>query len=150
MSDLRELYQEIILEHSREPRNHRQLPTATCDIDGHNPLCGDRLHVWVQVNDGILEDISFIGTGCAISQASASLMTEGLKGKSVDDAMKAIDAFRKLVMEPGTIFDEEALPEKLQVFSNIHSYPSRVKCAILAWHTLRAALEGNQEPVTTE
>ncbi len=148
MSDLRELYQEVILDHNRSPRNFGSLDDPTLRADGHNPLCGDKLTVALNVVDGVVTDIRFEGSGCAISKASASLMTEGVKGRTVDEAKALFERFRQLVM------DRDAPPHaqlgKLAVFAGVRDYPARVKCAILAWHTLIAAVEGSQEPASTE
>ena len=148
MSDLRELYQEVILDHNRSPRNFGPLEDADLHADGHNPLCGDKLRVAVKVDAGIVSDIRFEGSGCAISQASASLMTEGIKGKTLDDVRTLFDHFHRLVT------DQTAPPDdslgKLTVFAGVRDYPARVKCAILAWHTLLAAVDDNQDPVSTE
>ena len=148
MSDLRELYQEVILDHNRSPRNFGPLEGADLHADGHNPLCGDKLRVAVKVDAGIVSDIRFEGSGCAISKASASLMTEGIKGKTLDDVRTLFDRFHRLVT------DRTAPPDdnlgKLRVFAGVRDYPARVKCAILAWHTLLAAVDDNQDPISTE
>lgn len=151
MADLRELYQEVILEHSKAPRNFRELTAANHKAEGYNPLCGDHFQVYLDVGeDGRIRDISFQGSGCAISKASASMMTQSLKGKSRAEADKLFDRFHKLVTgQPSTNGDESELG-KLSVFSGVSEFPVRVKCATLAWHTLRAALEGRQEPASTE
>lgn len=148
MSDLRELYQEVILDHNRSPRNFGSLDDPTLQADGHNPLCGDKLTIALNVVDGVVTDIRFEGSGCAISKASASLMTEGVKGRTIDEAKALFERFRQLVT------DRNAPPHaqlgKLAVFAGVRDYPARVKCAILAWHTLIAAVEGSQEPASTE
>ena len=147
-ADLRDLYQEVVLDHSKKPRNFRQLEDANRSAEGFNPLCGDRIVLYLKVEDGIIQDIGFQGSGCAISKASASLMTSILKGKSEKEADELFERFRRLVTK-----DEAADPEalgKLAVFSGVREFPARVKCASLAWHTLRAALEGKQDKVTTE
>lgn len=150
MSDLRELYQQMILEHSRKPRNFRVLERATRQADGDNPLCGDRLTVYVDVDDGVVRDVSFEGSGCAISRASASLMTEAVKGKRVEEVREMFSSFHHmLTSDMGTSIATDELG-KLAVFSGVREFPVRVKCATLAWHTLKAALEGAEEPVTTE
>jgi nitrogen fixation NifU-like protein len=148
MSDLRELYQDVILEHSKAPRNFRELPKANHKAEGYNPLCGDHFTVYLDLEGGKIQDVSFQGSGCAISKASASMMTQSVKGKSKEEAEKLFARFHQLVTgaENG---DREALG-KLAVFSGVSEFPVRVKCATLAWHTLEAALEGKQDPVTTE
>jgi nitrogen fixation protein NifU and related proteins len=147
MSDLRELYQEVILEHSKHPRNYRALQTANHKAEGFNPLCGDQFTVFVDVHDGSIRDISFEGTGCAISKASASMMTQSLKGKSSDEAEALFSKFHDLVTGHSTVSDDVG---KLAVFAGVSEFPIRVKCATLAWHALRAALRGEQEAVSTE
>jgi nitrogen fixation NifU-like protein len=150
MSDLRDLYQEVILDHNKQPRNYGELPDATCEAKGHNPLCGDQVTVFVKVEDGIIEDIRFQGSGCAISKASASMMTTALKGKPISEASELFHKFHEMVTgDPSTEADAEDLG-KLAVFSGVREYPARVKCASLAWHTLQAALQKKDEPVTTE
>jgi nitrogen fixation protein NifU and related proteins len=147
MSELRDLYQEVILEHSRHPRNFRPLESANHRAEGFNPLCGDRFTVYVDVRDGAIRDIAFQGSGCAISKASASMMTQTLKGKSESEAELMFTRFHDLVT--GNIADGKDLG-KLSVFSGVSEFPLRVKCATLAWHALRAALAGKQEAVSTE
>lgn len=150
MSDLRELYQDVILDHHKKPRNFRKLEGANRKADGYNPLCGDKLTVYMQVEDGVVRDIGFVGSGCAISTASASMMTESLKGKTEAEADALFKRFHDLVT--GKPHDAAQGPElgKLAVFSGVREYPVRVKCASLAWHTLHAALQGSQETVATE
>ncbi len=148
MSDLRDLYQEVILDHNRSPRNFGPLEGADLQADGHNPLCGDRLSIAVKVEDGVLTDVRFEGSGCAISKASASLMTEGVKGKSLDEARAMFERFHRLVTDHDASVDPSL--GKLAVFAGVRDYPARVKCAILAWHTLRAAVDDNHEVVSTE
>jgi len=148
MSDLRDLYQEVILDHNRNPRNFGPLEDADLRADGHNPLCGDKLSIAVNVVEGVVTDIRFEGSGCAISKASASLMTEGIKGRTLDEARKLFDRFHQLVTDRSVPPDEEL--GKLAVFAGVRDYPARVKCAILAWHTLRAAVDDNQDVVSTE
>jgi nitrogen fixation NifU-like protein len=147
MSDLRELYQEVILEHSKHPRNYRVLQTANHKAEGYNPLCGDHYTVYLDVQDGAIRDISFEGAGCAISKASASMMTQSLKGKSADEAEALFSRFHDLVTGRAGSGDEIG---KLAVFAGVSEFPLRVKCATLAWHALRAALKGQQEAVSTE
>jgi nitrogen fixation NifU-like protein len=146
MSELRELYQEVILEHSKHPRNFRALDAANHKAEGFNPLCGDHFTVYVDVQDGAIHDIAFQGAGCAISKASASMMTQSVKGKSQEEAEELFTKFHGLVTGNGT-GDEMG---KLAAFSGVSEFPLRVKCATLAWHALRAALRGDQEAVSTE
>ncbi len=151
MSELRELYQTTILDHNKKPRNFRVPEAANREADGYNPLCGDKVRVLVQVDDaGLVEDIGFQGSGCAISTASASMMTEAVKGKPVSDALALFESFHDLVTGPPL---EEPLLEgvgKLAVFSGVREFPMRVKCATLAWHTLKSALDQRSETAKTE
>jgi nitrogen fixation NifU-like protein len=147
MSELRELYQTTILDHNKSPRNFRVPEGATCRADGHNPLCGDKLTVHVVVAGDTLRDVGFQGSGCAISTASASLMTQAVKGKPVAEALALFDEFHALLTTGGEPSDALG---KLAVFAGVREYPMRVKCATLAWHTLRTALEGKQETAKTE
>ena len=149
MSDLRELYQEVILDHNRHPHNFRELDGADRHADGYNPLCGDRLAVYVNLDGETIVDISFIGTGCAISKASASLMTDAVSGKTLNEARQLFEQFLNLVTDDVADVDGAALG-KLAVFAGVRDYPTRVKCASLAWHTLRAAVADRHETVTTE
>ena len=148
MSDLRELYQEVIFDHNRHPRNFGKLEDANRHADGNNPLCGDKLSLYLRIDGDVIADLRFEGMGCAISTASASLMTERLKGMKVADAEALFHKFHALVTEDGK--DAEG-PElgKLSVLTGVRDYPARVKCATLAWHTLEAALH-NQETASTE
>ena len=148
MSDLRDLYQEVILDHTRRPRNFGTLANANREAKGHNPLCGDQVSVYLQMEGDRIADIAFQGSGCAISTASASLMTEALKGRSVEEVQEIFKGFHDLV----TTGAGEGSPElgKLAVFSGVREFPMRVKCATLAWHTLLAALDAKDQPVTTE
>ena len=151
MSDLREIYQEVILDHYRKPRNFQALDTATNEARGHNPLCGDRINVYLVVRDGLVEEIAFQGAGCAISTASASLMTEAVKGKTVDEAQALFHHFHDMMTGPEE--DDAGDLGKLEALSGVRQIPIRVKCATLAWHTLKSALESESasaEPVTTE
>jgi nitrogen fixation NifU-like protein len=147
MSGLSELYQEVILDHNRRPRNFRAIDGATCQ-EGYNPLCGDRLKVYVSVDGGRITDVAFEGSGCAISKASASLMTEALKGRTIDEARAMFDAFQGMV----TSSLGSDLPEvgKLAALAGVREFPARIKCASLAWHAVRAAIEGASAPVSTE
>lgn len=149
MSDLRDLYQEVILDHQKRPRNKGHLDHPNCVAHGHNPLCGDRLAVFVDVQDDQIRDIRFEGAGCAISTASASMMTESVKGKSLQEAEALYHKMHRFLTEESSLADADELG-KLAVFAGIHDYPARVKCATLAWHTLQAALKHDDEPVTTE
>lgn len=148
--ELDDLYQSVILDHNKSPRNFHELPPPASHADGHNPLCGDRLTVWVELEGDTLRDVAFLGNGCAISKASASLMTAAVKGKSRTDAVALADEFQKLVTGrlPGDA-ERKALG-KLQALAGVSEYPIRVKCASLAWHTLKAALIGAGEPISTE
>jgi nitrogen fixation protein NifU and related proteins len=149
MADLRDLYQETILDHYKHPRNHHAIDGATQQADGVNPLCGDKVTVYVQVEDGVVKDVGFEGSGCAISTASASLMTEALKGKTVEEARALFEQFHDLVTGQAPDADAEGLG-KLVAFSGVCEYPVRIKCATLVWHTLQAALENRGKNVTTE
>jgi nitrogen fixation NifU-like protein len=149
MADLRELYQDTILDHSKKPHNFREIPGASSTAVGHNPLCGDRVTVYLRLDEGNIADISFIGQGCAISKASASLMTDAVKGKSKAEATRLFERFRKMVTgRPGDPVD--ASLGKLAVLSGVCEFPVRVKCASLPWHTLEAALQRKQETVSLE
>jgi nitrogen fixation protein NifU and related proteins len=142
-----DLYQEIILDHSKHPRNRRAMDDATRKAEGYNPLCGDKLKLYVKMEGDIVKDASFVGSGCAISTASASLMTESLKGKTRDEAFKLLDKFHDLLTTDTPVTKDLG---KLVVFCGVRDYPARVKCATLAWHTLKSALDGAGEPVSTE
>jgi nitrogen fixation NifU-like protein len=147
MSDLRELYQEIVIDHGRRPRNFRALAPATHHAEGFNPLCGDRLTLFLNVAEGVIADAAFQGTGCAISMASASLMTEHLKGKTPAEAEEIFQRFHRQLTEGGGDPDQLG---KLAVLNGVKEYPTRVKCATLPWHTLHAALAGEKQPASTE
>jgi nitrogen fixation NifU-like protein len=149
MADLRDLYQELILEHSKAPRNYRELQGADHKAEGYNPLCGDHFIVFLQMEGDRIRDVTFQGSGCAISKASASMMTQSLKGKTKAEAEKLFERFHKVVTGQGGNGDQRELG-KLAVFSGVSEFPTRVKCATLAWHTLEAALEGKQDTVSTE
>ncbi|RMF61296.1 MAG: SUF system NifU family Fe-S cluster assembly protein [Calditrichaeota bacterium] len=150
MDELRELYQEIILDHNKNPKNFGELPDANHSSEGYNPLCGDRIKVFLKVKDGLVEDIKFTGSGCAISRASASVMTTLVKGKTVQEAEELFKRFHDLVTQsPQAEVNLEEL-DKLAVFAGVREFPSRIKCASLAWHTLIAALKEKQEPISTE
>jgi nitrogen fixation NifU-like protein len=146
-SDLQDLYQEVILDHNRRPRNFRALDTAR-KAEGFNPLCGDRLTVFLTVDGDLVTDVTFQGSGCAISKASASLMTESIKGKTVADAIALFERFQRMITAPPESPVEPL--GKLTALAGVRQFPIRVKCASLAWHTLRAALDAQEEVVSTE
>ena len=152
MTDLRDLYQEVIIDHSRRPRNFGSLPGHNHHADGFNPLCGDKLTLYLKVVDGIIEEVRFEGAGCAISTASASLMSETLKGKSEAQAEELFARFHALLTE---VDEKQAANQaeslgNLQVLAGVRDFPARIKCATLAWHTLHAALHNQAAPVSTE
>jgi nitrogen fixation NifU-like protein len=150
MADLSELYQQVILDHNKKPRNFRVLEQANRRQEGYNPLCGDQLTVYLQLDGDVIKDISFQGSGCAISKASASMMTATIKGKTKQEVEKLFDEFHRMVkgeLNPQT--DPNHLG-RLAIFAGVCEFPARVKCASLSWHTVRAALEGVAEPVSTE
>ena len=149
MSELSDLYQEVVLDHSKRPRNFGPLPEETHRAEGLNPLCGDRITIHARVDGGVLAEVRFEGTGCAISRASASVMTGVVKGKSAAEIDAMFQSFHRLVTEGPRPGEEEAAG-KLAVFAGVHEFPSRVKCASLAWHALRQALAGGRGPVSTE
>ena len=149
MSDLRELYQQVILDHYKNPRNFHEMPDATRHVDGYNPLCGDHYTVFVRIDGDAIQDVSFTGNGCAISKASASVMSSTVKGKSKEEAESLFDTFHKLVTGDASGLSAADLG-RLAAFSGVSEFPARVKCATLAWHTLKSALEGNEEKVSTE
>ena len=149
MSDqLRELYQQVILDHNKNPRNYKELPNATRRVDGYNPLCGDHYTVFLELDGDVIKDVSFTGNGCAISKSSASVMTSTVKGKGTPEAEAIFGTFHRLVT------GESPTPAgdlgRLAAFSGVSEFPARVKCATLAWHTLHSALQGEQEVVSTE
>ncbi len=148
MSDLRELYQATILDHYKKPRNFGALPQASAHVEGHNPLCGDRVTLHVLFEGDVVRDVRFEGSGCAISTASASMMTEAVKGKSRAEAERLFERFRDLITGPGESDDTGELG-KLAVFTGVREYPTRIKCATLVWHALHSAL-GDSKTVTTE
>ena len=151
MGELRDLYQEVILDHSKRPRNFGELAGANRHAEGYNPLCGDRETVYVRLEDGILKDVGFRGAGCAISTASASMMTESVKGKTLADAEALFERFHDLITgNDGTTKTSRPELGKLAVFSGVREFPVRVKCATLPWHTLKAALAGEEKTVSTE
>ena len=148
MAELRDLYQEVILEHSKRPRNYRTLEAANRTAEGYNPLCGDHFTIYLDVGEGHIRDIAFQGSGCAISKASASMMTQAVKGKRTDEAEQLFEKFRHVVTGKNGVASSEL--GKLAAFAGVSEFPVRVKCATLAWHALRAALQGEQHVVSTE
>jgi nitrogen fixation NifU-like protein len=142
-----DLYQEIILDHSKRPRNCHPMDDANRKAEGYNPLCGDKLKLFLKMDGDIVADASFQGSGCAISTASASLMTESLKGKTREEAMQLLDKFHELLTTDTPVSQDLG---KLVVFCGVRDYPARVKCATLAWHTLKSALNGTEEVTSTE
>ena len=152
-SELRELYQEVILDHTRNPRNFRAQPEAKLRAEGFNPLCGDKATIYVQMDGDVIRDVSFEGKGCSISTASASMMTEALEGKTREEAERLFERFHALITSSPGAVEESIAPElgKLKVFAGVCEFPVRVKCASLPWHTFRSALEGKTDaPVSTE
>jgi nitrogen fixation NifU-like protein len=146
MSDLSELYQEVILDHNKRPRNYRTIEGASHHAEGYNPLCGDRLNLWVQVDGDVIKDVAFQGSGCAISKASASLMTDAVKGQTVAQARSLFERFHNVVTTPPDQPVEDL--GKLSALAGVREFPVRVKCASLAWHTLKAALERHESAST--
>ena len=149
MSDLSELYQEILLEHNSKPRNFRKLEQATQTAEGYNPLCGDRITLYLNLENGVIADVAFQGSGCAISRASASMLTQSIKGQTVAKAQEIFQAFHQMLTEPGAELDYDVLGD-LETLSGVVAFPTRIKCAVLAWHTMQAALDGQSEAVSTE
>lgn len=150
MSDLADLYQEVILDHYKRPRNFGALADANRHAEGFNPLCGDQLTLYLKVDEDTISDVKFEGSGCAISTASASLLTECIKGRTVEEAERLFDAFHTLVTHAAPSSAPHASLGKLGILSGVRDFPARVKCATLAWHTLRAALANRPETVSTE
>jgi nitrogen fixation NifU-like protein len=149
VSDLRELYQEVILDHSKHPHNFREMAEANRRADGHNPLCGDRATVFLRVEGDVVRDVSFKGSGCSISTASASMMTDALRGRTLAEAEALFERFHELVTaDPSRAATASAELGKLGVFAGVHEFPVRVKCASLPWHTMKAALEGGEKATT--
>lgn len=149
MSELNELYQEVILDHNKNPRNFREIENADKKADGNNPLCGDQLKVFVKMDGEKVADVSFVGSGCAISKASASMMTQTVKGKTREEAEKMFEEFHQMVTGKLDIETDENSLGKLRIFAGVLEFPARVKCASLSWHTVNAALHGEEE-VSTE
>jgi nitrogen fixation NifU-like protein len=153
LSDLSELYQQIILEHNKTPRNFKQPDVCTHDADGYNPLCGDHYHIWVKIDGETISDIGFQGSGCAISKSSASMMTAAVKGTTVDEAKSLFLKFHAAIMTKiGDAIPEETIEElgSLGSLVGVREFPARIKCASLAWHTLIAALEQKEKTISTE
>ena len=149
MSNLHDLYQEILLEHNNKPRNYRKLEDSNRRADGYNPLCGDQITLYLKVEDDVIADVSFQGVGCAISRASASMLTQSVKGETLAKAEEIFDGFHALITDPAAEVDYDLLGD-LEMLSGISAFPTRIKCAVLAWHTLNAAIEGKEDSVTTE
>jgi len=149
MSDLRELYQQVILDHNKNPRNYHELADATARVDGYNPLCGDHYTVFLKTEGDTIREVSFTGSGCAISKASASVMSATVKGKSKEEAEQIFETFHRLVTGDASGLSAADLG-RLAAFSGVSEFPARIKCATLAWHTLRSALEGKEEKISTE
>jgi nitrogen fixation NifU-like protein len=144
--DLNDLYQQVILDHCKQPRNFHEMPAATCSAQGRNPICGDQMKLFLALDGEKISEASFVGSGCCISKASASLLTEFAKGKTKSDVEKMFGQVREMV----TTGKVEGDVGKLKVFAGVHKYPARVKCAILSWHAVMAALKGEEKPVSTE
>jgi len=144
--DINDLYQQVILDHCRQPRNFHEMPAATCSAQGFNPLCGDNLKLFLTLDRDVIKDASFVGSGCCISKASASLLTENVKGKTRAEAAETFEQVREMVTTGKVPVDLG----KLAVFAGVYKYPARVKCAILSWHALIGALKGEAAPVSTE
>ncbi len=149
MSGLSDLYQEILLEHNSKPRNFRKVEGASTTAEGYNPLCGDQITLYLKVVEDVVEDVGFQGVGCAISRASASMMTQSIKGRSIDEAQGVFDAFHNMITHPNEEPDYDILGD-LETLAGVNEYPTRIKCAVLPWHTMRSALSGEGETVTTE
>jgi nitrogen fixation NifU-like protein len=149
MSDLRELYQQVILDHNKNPRNYHEMADASRKVEGYNPLCGDHYTIFVRLEGETIADVSFTGSGCAISKASASVMSSTVKGKRTEEAEGLFETFHKLVTGDTSGLSAADLG-RLAAFSGVSEFPARVKCATLAWHTLRTAIDGQEEKVTTE
>ena len=150
MFDAQDLYQEIVMDHNRRPRNFGSIADSTSSSEGFNPLCGDQVTVFLKVSDEIVEDVSFEGVGCAISKSSASMMTEGVKGKSVAEALTVFQAFRRMLTTTSDQMEDSEILGDLEILKGVSQYPTRIKCATLSWHTLQAALQGSGSNVSTE
>ena len=152
MFDSQELYQEIVMDHNRRPRNFGSMTDSTATSEGFNPLCGDQITLFLKVSEDIVEDISFEGVGCAISKSSASMMTEGVKGKSVEEALTVFQAFREMITAKSDGSKDSEILGDLEILKGVAQYPTRIKCATLSWHTLQAALQGteSERDISTE
>lgn len=151
MFDLRDLYLQVIVDHNKAPRNYGVLNPASHDAEGYNPLCGDQLHIYLNINDdGVIEDVKFEGQGCAISTASASLMTEALKGKSTAEFQQVFENFKHMATSDLDEAPDEEVLGKLAVLAGVREFPSRIKCATLCWHTMKSAIEHADSPAKTE
>lgn len=150
MFDIRDLYQEVIVDHNRSPRNFGRLDDADKTLQGFNPLCGDKLTLYLKTSGETIDDIAFDGTGCAISVASASMMTDAVKGKTLDAAAALFSEFHGLITSDNANADNGAQLGKLAALAGVRDYPARVKCASLCWHTLRSVIRGDEQPVSTE
>lgn len=150
MAGNRALYEQVILEHNKKPRNFREMPDATRKLEGFNPLCGDHFTLFVKLNGDVVEDVSFSGAGCAISKSSASVMTTLIKGKTIKEAEQLFAQFHKMVTAPPDAYIDEESAGRLAVFAGVREFPVRIKCATLAWHTLLSLLDGKASPVSTE
>ena len=150
MFDAQDLYQEIVMDHNRRPRNFGSIADSPSSSEGFNPLCGDQVTVFLKVSDEIVEDVSFEGVGCAISKSSASMMTEGVKGKSVEEALIVFQAFRRMLTTTSDQVEDSEILGDLEILKGVSQYPTRIKCATLSWHTLQAALQGSGSDVSTE
>lgn len=151
MSELQDLYQEVVMDHNGRPRNFRKLEAADRTADGYNPLCGDKITLYLKLDGDVIADVGFLGSGCAISKASTSMMTQSIKGKTSAEAQEIFEAFHRMITrEQGSDFDPDDKLGDLEVLSGVTEFPTRVKCATLSWHTLRAALAGREGQVSTE
>ena len=150
MFDAQDLYQEIVMDHNRRPRNFGSIADSTSSSEGFNPLCGDQVTVFLKVSDEIVEDVSFEGVGCAISKSSASMMTEGVKGKSVEEALTVFQAFRRMLTTTSDQVEDSEILGDLEILKGVSQYPTRIKCATLSWHTLQEALQCSGSNVSTE
>ena len=149
MSGLNDLYQEILLEHNSKPSNFRVVDPHTHYKEGFNPLCGDRIHLYMQIEDGMIVDVGFRGSGCAISRASTSMLTESVKGQNLTHANQVFEEVHKMLTEPGAQLDTEVLGD-LEMLSGVTDFPVRIKCAMLAWHALKSLIDNSSDPVSTE
>ena len=149
MAGLSDLYQEILLEHNSKPRNFRKLEDSSQTAEGYNPLCGDQITVYLKVEDGVIKDVGFQGSGCAISRASASMMTQSVKDQTLEKVAEVLESFHQMMTDPDATLDYDTLGD-LECLAGVIEYPTRIKCAVLAWHTLRAAMDGQGDNVTTE